>query len=157
MKKKVLIVLGIILGIVILGLIIFFSSKLIKDKSFEGVLEKKEFTINNVIKKYKDKTIMVAYEGIEKDKKYSITYLEFNSDTSANKYFNKEKKRLNDSKDEDAATNYWLTNKIERYTVNMSNNHYIAISKKKNVIIYYDVDSKYSEEIINLVEHDLGY
>lgn len=157
MKKKVLIVLGIILGIVILGLIIFFSSKLIKDKSFEGVLEKKEFTINNVIKKYKDKTIMVAYEGIEKDKKYSITYLEFNSDTSANKYFNKEKKRLNDSKDEDAATNYWLTNKIERYTVNMSNNHYIAISKKKNVIIYYDVDSKYSEEVINLVEHDLGY
>ena len=157
MKKKVLIVLGIILGIVVLGLIIFFSSKLIKDKSFEGVLEKKEFTINNVIKKYKDKTIMVAYEGIEKDKKYSITYLEFNSDTSANKYFNKEKKRLNDSKDEDAATNYWLTNKIERYTVNMSNNHYIAISKKKNVIIYYDVDSKYSEEVINLVEHDLGY
>ena len=151
MKKKVLIVLGIILGIVVLGLIIFFSSKLIKDKSFEGVLEKKEFTINNVIKKYKDKTIMVAYEGIEKDKKYSITYLELN------KYFNKEKKRLNDSKDEDAATNYWLTNKIERYTVNMSNNHYIAISKKKNVIIYYDVDSKYSEEVINLVEHDLGY
>lgn len=157
MKKKILIIIGIILGIIVLGLLIFFGGKLIKNKSFEGILEKKEFTINNVIKKYKDKTIMVAYEGIEKDKKYSIIYLEFNSEKSANKYFNKEKKRLNDSKDENAATNYWLTNKIERYTVNMSNNHYIAISKKKNVIIYYDVDSQYSEEVINLVEHDLGY
>lgn len=157
MKKKLLIALGIILGIVVLSVTIFFSSKLIKNTSFEGVLEKKKFTINNVIKKYKDKTIIVAYEGIEKDKKYSITYLEFNNEKSAKKYFNKEKKKLNDSKDENAATNYWLTNDVERYTVNMSNNHYIAISKKKNIIIYYDVDSKYSEEVINLVEHDLGY
>ena len=157
MKKKILIALGIVLVIVILVLGIVFASKKTKTNTFEGILEKKEFTINNIIKKYKEKTIIYAYEAVEKDKKYSIIYLEFNNEKSANKYFNKEKKKLSDSKDENAVINYETTNDLEKYSINMSNNHYIVLSKKKNTIVYYDIDSKYSEEVITLVENELKY
>ena len=157
MKKKILIALGILIGITILVLLIVFAGKRTKANSFEGILESKEFSINNVIRKYKDKTILRAYEAKEKDNKYSIIYLEFNSSSSADKYFNKEKKKLNDTKIKDAAINYSITNGLEKYTINTSDNHYIVLSKKKNIIIYYDIDSKYSEEVINLVENDLGY
>ena len=152
-KKILLIVLGIIVIIAILVLIVIR----INTETFEEKMSEKGFAITNIIDNYKkEKTIVRAYEATEKDNKYKISILEFTTSKAATKYFNKEKDRYNSEKDPDSAINYSVQNNRERYTITTAKNRYIVLYKHLSTIVYYDIDIKYSEEVINLLD-ELGY
>lgn len=151
--KKVVIIIAII--IVVIGITIFAISK-VNTETFEEKMIKKGFKITNIIKDYKkEKTIVRATEATEKDNKYKINILEFTSSNTATKYFNKEKERYTKEKDADSAINYTNQNDLERYTIT-AKNRYIVLYKYNNMIVYYDIDIKYSDEVITLLD-ELGY
>ena len=152
--KKVLIIVVIILAIITVSALSFMK---VSTETFEEKMSAKDFKITNIISKYKkNKDVLRAYEAMEKDDKYAINILEFTSSKTATKYFNKEKERYNNEKDKDSAINYSVQNDRERYSITTDKNRYIMLYKHDSSIVYYDIDIKYSEEVINLLD-ELGY
>ncbi len=158
MKKKILKVVIIIVIICLsIAILAFISDKVLNTSDFPRVMENNEFKVENVISKYeKNSDIVHAYEATEKDNKYAITYLEFTSNNAATDYFETEKEALNKTKDKNAVVNYSALNDNEKYSINTDSNHYKTLSKIANTVVYFDVESKYSEEVVEIL-NKIGY
>ena len=156
-KGTIILIISCIL-IVIIGIISMpYIYKVLNTSDFPRVMENNEFKVENVISKYeKNSDIVHAYEATEKDNKYAITYLEFTSNNTATDYFETEKEALNKTKDKNAVVNYSALNDNEKYSINTDSNHYKTLSKIANTVVYFDVESKYSEEVVEIL-NKIGY
>ena len=161
LKVIVPIVISIIIVIGIFTAVYFISgqyyiSNSLSSEGFIKEMKKRDFKTTNTIKKHsKEKDIVKAYKATEKDNKYELEFLEFSSTKTATSYFNKEREDLTTKRDEDSVFNYFVIDNKERYTLN-EKDHYILIERINNTIVKFNVESKYSEEIITLLE-ELGY
>ena len=135
-----------------------YESKSLTANSFTRKMKKLDFKIDNTIKNYKkNKNIIYAYQAKESKDKYAIEFLEFTSVKTAINYFTKEKNQLNNANDKDSVFNYTVIDDKEKYSINTGDNHYIVMTRSDNTILKYNIDSKYSEEVIKLTEEQLGY
>lgn len=158
MSKRIKLLLLIIIVLLISGCINGYNSTSLTSDGFARKMKNLDFKLENNITEYeKNKEIVHAYKATEKDDKFTIEFLEFSSSKKANSYFTKEREDLTNNRDENSVFNYSVVDNKEKYTLNTNDNHYIGLTIIDNTILKFNVDSKYSEEIITLTERELGY
>ena len=164
MKKIKVIVPIVIAAIIIIGIFVsiyyvsggYYISNSLSTEGFIKEMKKRDFKTENNIKKYqKEKNVSKAYKATEKDNKYELEFLEFNSTNNATSYFTKERENLTNTRDEDSVFNYLVIDNKERYTLN-EKEQYILIERINNTMFKFNINSKYSEEVIALLS-ELGY
>ena len=125
---------------------------------FCSKLEEKEFNLFDSTLQYSDdENINESYIAISKDSPYRIEFIVLNSDASASKMFETNKKTFEEEKRESNNAVYTSTSwaNYSKYTLTV-NGKYKVISRIDNTLIYVNVDSEYTDEIKSILD-EIGY
>lgn len=158
-NKKVLIITLISLGIfIILSLIIgyyffikFNNKKPLSEEEFKNIMETLSYKVENTKENYSEYEEIKNVLKVSEENKYEITFIIFEEDEYALRYYRNAKSYFNARKDNYSTNSYVNFKNYSKYTFTQNDN-YVSITRIKNTILNIISKSENKKEIKNIIK-----
>ncbi len=160
LKNKLIMRLGSFIAIVIVGITLYLvfiynNGKAINNSKFTNIMEASGLEIYDATDQFGENYVKSATVAYNKKTNYQIEFIIFSDEESAKNAFTLNKKTFEKIKTETDTEISTSNEKISEYSLT-TNDKYMYISRRKNTLIYLNIDGSYKTEVANLVTK-IGY
>lgn len=160
LKNKLIMRLGSFIAIVIVGITLYLvfiynNGKAINNSKFTNIMEAYGLEIYDATDQFGENYVKSATVAYNKKTNYQIEFIIFSDEESAKNAFTLNKKTFEKIKTETDTEISTSNEKISEYSLT-TNDKYMYISRRKNTLIYLNIDGSYKTEVANLVTK-IGY
>jgi len=144
--------------IIVITLYLVFANnagKSISNLKFTSIMENKNLKIYDVTDQFGEDYVKSATIAYNEKTNYQIEFIVFSDEDSAKKAFNLNKNTFEKIKTETSEEVSTSNEKISEYALT-TDDKYMYISRRKNTLLYLDIDGSYKIEVANLITK-IGY
>jgi hypothetical protein len=145
----------VIIGITFYLVFINNTGKAISNLKFTSIMEDKGLKIYDVTDQFGEDYVKSATIAYNEKTNYQIEFIVFSDDDSAKNAFNLNKNTFEKIKTDTSEEVSTSNEKISEYALT-TEDKYMYISRRKNTLIYLNIDGSYKIEVANLITK-IGY